>query len=259
MPDIPHLVPTTVTQGQAPGLGYRIEGELVPALHVAIDGSVPIFFEHHVVLWKQPSVEIRLHHMAGAMTRMFAGMPIMMTEAAGSGQLAFSRDAPGHVLALHLQAGESILTREHGLLAATGNLDYSFTQVGGVASMLFGKQGLFVDRFACSSGEGVLWLHGHGNVFEVTLGAGEVIDVEPGSWLYRDESVGYSQQMMSLRTGFRAGGGNLVFNRLTGPGRVGLQSGFYESRGDAQSAAAGNSSKSPGLGGLLGGFLDPST
>jgi hypothetical protein len=39
-PNPPQLLPTSVLDGQAPGLGYRIQGELVPVLHVWLDGSV---------------------------------------------------------------------------------------------------------------------------------------------------------------------------------------------------------------------------
>ena len=69
------------------------------------------------------------------------------------------------------------------------------------------------------------------------LQPGEVIDVEPGSWIYRDVSVGYGQQMYGLKTGLLAGGGNIVFNRFTGPGRVGLQSGYYSPAAGAEQAA----------------------
>ena len=33
--------------------------------------------------------------------------------------------------------------------------------------------------------------------------------------------------MFGLKTGLLGGSGNLVFNRFTGPGRLGLQSGYY--------------------------------
>jgi len=55
----PQLLPTN-HDGAAPGLRYRIQGELVPVLHVALDGSVPVYFEHHVVLWKRPAAANRL-------------------------------------------------------------------------------------------------------------------------------------------------------------------------------------------------------
>jgi uncharacterized protein (AIM24 family) len=50
------------------------------------------------------------------------------------------------------------------------------------------------------------------------------IDVEPGSWIYRDESVRMDPHVYGLRNGMFGGTGNLVFNRFTGPGPVGIQS-----------------------------------
>jgi uncharacterized protein (AIM24 family) len=188
--------------------------------------------------------------LKGGFKRMFAGMPIFMTYATGSGEIAFSRDTAGQVFALHLTPGATLLVREHQFLAATSNLDYSFERVRGLGSMLRGQQGFFVDRFAATRSEGVLWLHAHGNAFEVSLAPGEVIDVEPGSWIYREDSVGYSQQLFGLKTGLLGGGGNLVFNRFTGPGRVGLQSGYFSEAGSAAGGAGGGRA---GLGGALGG------
>jgi len=218
------LLPTNITDGQAPGLRYRIQGELVPVLHVWLDGTVPLFFEHHVVLWKQPQLEIGMHALHGAFKRMIAGMPIFLTEARGPGEVAFSRDGAGHVFPLHLTPGMAVEVREHQFLAATANLEYGFTRQKGVANMLFGSTGFFVDRFAATRTEGVVRLHGYGNVFEKVLADGEQIDVEPGGWIYRDESVRMDPMVYGLRTGIFGGAGNLVFNRFTGPGRVGIQS-----------------------------------
>jgi uncharacterized protein (AIM24 family) len=70
-------------------------------------------------------------------------------------------------------------------LAATDNVEYTFTRVRGAANMLLGGTGFFIDTFSCPSREGILWLHGFGNVFEVTLAAGESIDIEPSGWIYK--------------------------------------------------------------------------
>jgi uncharacterized protein (AIM24 family) len=150
-------------------------------------------------------------------------MPILLTETQSAGEIAFSRDGAGHVFPLHLTPGMAIEVREHQYLAATGNLEYGFTRQRGVANMLFGGSGFFVDRFAATTSEGVVWLHGYGNVFEKVLAPGEQIDVEPGGWIYRDASVQMEIKMYGLRTGV-LGGTSLVFNRFTGPGRVGIQS-----------------------------------
>ncbi len=64
--------------------------------------------------------------------------------------------------------------------------------------MLFGGSGLFIDKFNAMSGEGILWLHGYGNVFEKVLVPGEQIDVEPGGWLYKDKSVKMETNVQTL-------------------------------------------------------------
>lgn len=223
----PQLMPSDIGTGEAPGVRYSIQGELVPVLHCWLDGSIPIFFEHHVVLWKDPGLDIGLRAMKGAFKRMVAGMNIFMTEASGPGEIAFSRDAPGHVFPIHLHPGMTILAREHQFLAATGHIEYTFNRIKGISSMLFGSSGFFVDHFHAPRQEGVVWLHGYGNVFEKILAPGEQIDVEPGGWVYRDESVQMDIKVMGLKTGIFGGAGQLVFNRFTGPGRVGIQSMYY--------------------------------
>jgi uncharacterized protein (AIM24 family) len=204
-------------------VAYRVSGELVPTLHLWLDGNVPVFFEHHVVLWKEPKLDIQLHPMKGAFKRLVAGMPIFLTEARGPGEIAFSRDGAGHVFPLHLAPGTTIAVREHQFLAATGAVDYTFERVRGVANLLFGGTGFFIDRFKGQRGDGILWLHGYGNVFEKVLAAGESIDVEPGGWLYKDPRITMDTNLTRLSTGILAGT-NLVLNRFTGPGRIGIQS-----------------------------------
>ena len=130
----------------------------------------------------------------------------------------------GHVFAMHMKPGESLEVREHQFLAATSNMDYAFNRVKGIANILFGGSGFFIDTFNCRHHEGIVWLHGYGNVFEVTLKPGEQIDIEPGGWIYKDPTVQMEAKFQKLSTGMFAGAGQIVWNRFTGPGRIGLQS-----------------------------------
>ena len=114
MPSAPKILPTQIQQGSAPGVTYRLEGALVPVLHMALDGQVPVYFEHHVLLWKYPQLQIGLHPLKkGLKRRVFGGMPLLLLQAQSPGEIAFSRDAPGHIVALHLQPGEGVVVREH--------------------------------------------------------------------------------------------------------------------------------------------------
>ncbi|HLJ61097.1 MAG TPA: AIM24 family protein [bacterium] len=220
---VPVILPTQARDETFGGVTYHIEGELVPVLHVEL-GSMPVYFEHHILLWKDPAVNIAIKPLRGAVKRVLAGMPVFVTQTQGAGRIAFSRDGAGHVFALHMKPGEAVDVREHQFLAATDAMDYTFNRVKGAANVLFGGTGFFIDTFTCTKSDGILWLHGYGNVFSLTLGAGEQIDIEPGGWIYKDRTVQMQTIFQKVSTGLFASAGNLFWNRFTGPGRVALQS-----------------------------------
>ena len=166
-----------------------------------------------------------------------------MTEAHGPGGIGFSRDGVGHVFPMHLYPGQGIDVREHQFLAATASVEFSFQRVKGAANIFLGNTGFFIDTFWCPQQEGVLWLYGYGNVFEVNLQPGEQIDIEPGGWIYKDSSVRMETQFQKLSMGLLAGSGQLFWNRFTGPGRVGVQSMYID-----LNAAEGRSGNSGGGG-----------
>lgn len=147
-----------------------------------------------------------------------------MWAAKGAGDIAFSRDDTGHILPMHLQPGQEIDVREHQFLAATDNVDYTFSRVKGISNVLFGGTGFFIDKFTCRSGDGIVWIHGYGNVFEMTLAPGEMIDVEPGGWIYKDPAVTMQTIAQPLAAGFFASAASFTFNRFVGPGRLAIQS-----------------------------------
>jgi uncharacterized protein (AIM24 family) len=247
---VPVLLPTTAHDETFGGVTYHIEGELVPVLHIELS-QTPVYFEHHILLWKDPVVDIGIKSLAGAFKRVLSGMPIFMTEAKGKGRIAFSRDGAGHVFGIHLKQGESIDVREHQFLAATDSVDFTFNRVKGVANMLFGGTGFFIDTFRAQQAHGIVWLHGYGNVFEVALGAGEQIDVEPGGWIHKDTTVTMETVIQRLSTGFFASAGQIVFNRFTGPGRLGLQSMYLHN----PEPAGGEGSSGGVAGGILNSLL----
>jgi len=223
MATLPTLMPTSAQGETFGGVTYHVDGELVPVLTVDVSGA-SVYFEHHILLWKHPTITIKLKAMAGALKRMIAGMQVFVTEASGPGMIAFSRDGPGHIVPIHLAQGRELEVREHQFLAATEAIDYSFARVKGVANMMFGGTGFFIDKFHSHRGDGILWLHGYGNVFEKQLEPGESIDVEPGGWLYKEPTVRMETVVDRLTSGLFGASLNLIVNRFTGPGRIGIQS-----------------------------------
>jgi uncharacterized protein (AIM24 family) len=52
------------------------QGELVPVTEVSLGPTDTIFFEHHIFLWKDPSVSITAKVMKGLGKRILAGLPV---------------------------------------------------------------------------------------------------------------------------------------------------------------------------------------
>ena len=238
-----------------------VEGELVPVIDVELGSQQTIYFEHHTLLWKQPNVTLGFMGLQNAAKRIFSGLQIFISTARGPGNIAFSREAPGQVVALRLRPGQSVDVREHQFLLATSNVDYNFFWQTGIANVLFSRSGLFIDRFVSKGGEGVVLLHGYGNVFEKTLQPGEMLDVEPGAWLWKDSQVRMDTvSVLSSQggggllgaLGAFVGGAALQLNRFYGPGRVGLQSmTYHEPAAEGAQQAGGTSNIGNALGSLF--------
>jgi uncharacterized protein (AIM24 family) len=199
----------------------QVEGDLVPVAEINLGHQDGVYFEHHVMLWKEDSVPLSSLRTAGGMKRTLGGMPHIVTVANGPGRVAFSHNAPGELVVLPLHPGMELDVREHAFLLASHSIQYSFVRIKGLANVLHGGSGMWMDRFVTAQYPGLLMLHGNGDVLERTLRPGERIQVEPGGFLYKDSSV----QMQSVKLPIKINHVNhLYMAEMTGPGRVGIQS-----------------------------------
>src|SRR5260370_2566737 len=154
---VPERIPPSAHDESFAGVTYHIRGELVPELQIEISDQA-VMFEHHVLLWKETQLNIELKKLPGAIKRKIAGLEFFVTRTSGSGRVAFSRDSPGQCVPLHLRHGEGLDVREHQLIAATDNLDYSFERIKGVPHMLLCGAGFFMDKFRATHGDAIGWL-----------------------------------------------------------------------------------------------------
>ncbi len=216
----------------------QIEGSYVPTADFNLRGPEWIYFSHHSVLWAEPGVHMEAMPMAGGWNRVRSGLPLVMLQASGPGHLALSEDAPGEIVALPLQPGQSVVVREHRFLAATSNVAYTWQQSGiwfvtgsGDESETHFPLGYNVDVFSASATPGLLLLHSPGNTFIRDLAQGETICIQPTALLYRDPTVGMALHLEypnagNMAWGFGRFSYRQVWLRLWGPGRVAVQSVF---------------------------------
>ncbi len=223
----------------------QIEGKYVPVADFKLAGGDSVYFTHHLLLWKDEQVQIGTMPLAKGWKRLFAGLPLIMTQASGPGRVAFSKDAPGEMIALPLDAGQSIDVREHVFMVASGSVAYDWFQTGIWFTTHAGKDsethypiGMFMDRFTAGSGDrkepGLVLLHGHGNVFVRNLGPAQTITIKPTALLFKDPTVFMNLHIETpgARYGsfssWRMWANRYVWLHLRGPGRVAIQSHFEQ-------------------------------
>ncbi len=220
----------------------QIEGIYVPVADMNLALADSVYFAHHVLLWKDPQINITTMPLAGAWKRMFAGLPLIMTQAQGPGHIAFSRDAPGEMVALPIQPGQAVDVREHLFMVATGNVAYDWFSTNIWFSTRSGNEnethypvGMFMDRFTAPQSPGLLLLHAAGNVFVRELSANQPILVKPTSLIFKDPSVTMQLHFERPNVGFSmwgSWGNRYMWLRLFGPGRVAVQSVFEPLEGE---------------------------
>ena len=243
----------------------QISGRFVPAAEINLAAGDTVYFPHSSLLWQEPSVAVTALPLRKAWNRLRAGLPIVMLQAAGPGRIAFSHDTAGELLAVPLQPGASVDVREHQMVAATGAIGYDwidsgiwFTtsggsrqdQAGGAKLLRMGLDlagmatdteerqnetewhyplGQYLDRFTAGDGPGAVLVQVGGNAFMRDLDAGESILVKPPSLLFKDPTVGLQLHVEFPQAGmklWRSWGNRYMWLRLTGPGRVALQSSY---------------------------------
>ena len=215
----------------------QIEGKYVPVADMSLSPEDSVYFAHHLLLWKEPQVDLSAMSLKGAWKRLFAGMPLIMTQARGPGHIAFSRDEPGEMVAVPLHQGQAADVREHAFLVGTGQVSYDWFQTGIWFQTGSGNErethypvGMFMDRFFCQQAPGLLLLHSAGNCFVRTLGPGQTILIKPTALLFKDPTV--RMQLHIEQPGGYSGGFwsswsmRYMWLRLFGPGRVAVQSAF---------------------------------
>lgn len=215
-----------MTEFRAGNITCQIAGQVVPVTEFTLADGDAIFFEQHTLLWKERTVALAGKNLKSAGQRTIAGMPHAVIEARGPGRIAVTRDASGEVVVLPLHPGVETDVRGHAFLAASQNVGYSFIRIEKLASMLHGGPGMYLDRFVTGDTQGLLLLHGYGNVFQRRLGVGEKILVEPGGFLYKDAPVTISPVPVQAGSGLR----HAHWAELTGPGRIGIQSMYVHRR-----------------------------
>jgi uncharacterized protein (AIM24 family) len=116
--------------------------------------------------------------------------------------------------------GQVLCQRDSFLCAAQGTeIEVAFTKKMGAG--FFGGEGFILQRL---TGDGMVFVHAGGTVIEKNLQAGETLRVDTGCLVAFATTVDYDIQFIGGFKNVLFGGEGLFFAKLTGPGKVYLQS-----------------------------------
>src|SRR5437764_6030314 len=79
-----------MTEFQFGASSCQVEGEIVPVAEINLGQGDSVFFEHHVLLWKDDSTRMSVLPMTGGVKRALAGMPFITSMAHGPRRSASS-------------------------------------------------------------------------------------------------------------------------------------------------------------------------
>ena len=135
--------------------------------------------------------------------------------------IAFASSFPGSIIAYRVTPDNSIVVQKQGFLAMEKGLDLSVFFQKRFGTGLFGGEGFIMQKV---SGNGLVFLEIDGYCKMVDLHAGESILVDTGYLAAMSDSCSMEiQSVRGLKNKFFGGEG--FFNtRITGPGKVYLQS-----------------------------------
>ena len=171
--------------------------------------------------------------------------------------VAFASPFPGKILPVDLKQwnGKIICQKDSFLCGARGiNVTIAFTKKIGAG--FFGGEGFILQRI---EGDGLAFLHACGTLHIMDLKANEVLRVDTGCLVAMQETIDYDIEMVPGVKTALFGGEGLFFAKLTGPGRVILQTLPFSRLADRIIAASprhgGGRREEGGLLGGIGGLL----
>ncbi len=204
---------------------YEIIGQTVPAVECELMQGESMFTQSGGMIWQTEGITMTTNAKGGiakSLGRMFTGESIFManyTAETDGAKIAFGSTVPGSVVPVDVSMSD-IICQKGAFLCAEQAVNLQIALTKKFTAGFFGGEGFILQRI---SGKGIVFLEVDGDMVERNLAPGEVLKVDTGNVVAFDSSVGYEVEMVKGLGNIFFGGEGLFITKLTGPGRVLLQ------------------------------------
>jgi len=206
---------------------YEIEGGNLPVVICYPEAGQTLCTEGGAMSWMSPNMKMDTNTGGGLKKmfgRMFSGESLFLNEytaQGGSGMIAFASSFPGSIIPYEVTPGNSIIVQKRGILAMEKGLELSVYFQKSLGRGFFGGEGFIMQKI---SGSGLVFLEIDGYCKEYDLGVGQSIVVDTGYLAAMSESCTMDIQTVQGAKNIFLGGEGLFHTRITGPGKVYIQS-----------------------------------
>jgi uncharacterized protein (TIGR00266 family) len=241
---------------------FTIFGDDMQLVEIALDPGEGVRAEAGSMAYMEDGIEMQTGTGGGilkGLKRAVTGESFFITNfqnnANATSRVAFAAPYPGKIIPIELrQFGGQILCQRDSFLCAAHGIEVEVAFTKRLGAGFFGGEGFILQRL---EGDGRAFVHAGGTIIEKDMADGETLRVDTGCLVAFAPSVDYDIQFVGGFTNALFGGEGLFLAKLTGPGKVYLQSLPFSRLAGRVLAAANFSSKgeSKGVAGIGGDIL----
>lgn len=206
---------------------YQVIGDTMPAVEVVFDRpGETMYTQSGGMAWMSEGISMDSNMRGGlgkSIGRMFSGESLFMATYKAEkpdAMIAFASTVAGEILPIDIGASGTMICQKGAFLCAQESVNLSVKFTKKLSAGFFGGEGFILQGI---SGSGMVFLEIDGNKIEKNLAPGEVIKVDTGNVVAFEESVKYEVETVKGLKNIFFGGEGLFLTKLTGPGKVILQ------------------------------------
>lgn len=206
---------------------YEMIGSVMPAVEITFEAKGEgMYTQSGGMAWMSDGVKMDTNSRGGLLKgfgRMLAGESMFMATymaAEPGASVAFSTTVPGEILPVNVGETGSLICQKGAFLCAEESVNLDVVLTKKLSSGFFGGEGFILQEL---NGKGMAFLEVDGDKVIKDLAPGETIHVDTGNVVAFQSSVKYEIETVKGMKNIFLGGEGLFLTKLTGPGRVILQ------------------------------------
>jgi uncharacterized protein (TIGR00266 family) len=205
---------------------YSIIGDNLQLVNIELKHGEMVYGEAGSFVYKSENMQMKASVKGGlkeSFKRLLTAESFFVAEFTpekGTAVVGFGPSMPGKIKAILLKSGQTFLAERDAFLCADSGVtvDIQFTKI---AAGIFGGEGIILQKLV---GPGTVFINVFGDIIEYDLAKNQTLEVMNSHIAGFESSVGFDVTYIgSIKTAV-FGGAGLMLAKLTGPGKVYLQS-----------------------------------